>query len=192
MALVCGSCGISALTPFQKHCDIKNHTRKGGIRRVGFIKCDYVFADITDPTEWQTAIADGDILTSPDGVGSKPATNKTTKKLTSCTTEDVVNKEHIINFRSYDMDLVNETDFDAWDAIDQGMGGYRLFWIGCDGLVYLHSSYATENAGFEVSGSVDYIQEEDGNDSAYFEAELKFNYKGIVKGYKLPGVVEVL
>jgi hypothetical protein len=187
LSLCSAACAIDVPQFLTADCEPK--TRKGGIQHLGFIKCDYVFTDITDEAEWAAAVTAHDVHITTEGVGSKPETSKTNIKLSSCRPETISGETHTIPFRTYATDLATETDFSIHNQVRNNIGKFRMFWIGCDGLFYLNPDYATDNAGFECSVSKwDYIVPEDSNEPAYYDIELTFTYVGIVAGKKLPNV----
>jgi hypothetical protein len=191
MALCNAACAVDVPVFTGAGCNVT--TRKGGISFVGFIKCNYVFTDITDAAEWTSAVTANEVHILPEGVGSKPATTPTNLKLSSCRPETMVGETHAVNFRTYNVDDTTLTDFVSHNDIKVNIESYRMFWIGCDGLFYLDPTYATESAGFEASAPTwSYVVDEDSNTPAMYEIELTFDHIGIVAGLSLPGVQAVL
>ena len=191
MALCATSCAVDVPVFPNAGCEIE--TRKSGIQYLGLIKCDYVFSDITDPTEWATAVAANQVHITTEGIGAKPETTKVSQKLSSCRPEQKVGETHTVTFRTYGVDTAANTDYAIHNTAKNNLGAYRLFWVGCDGLFYVHPDYASESAGFQVSENKwDYIMNEDSNEPAFYDIEVSFDYIGIVGGVALPGVLDDL
>lgn len=191
MALCNTSCVVEVPKFDAVGCEIK--TRKAGIPFIGFLSCDYVFTDITDETEWATAVTANDAHILPEGVGAKPETTKVNQKLSSKRAEQLSGETHTITFRTYAVDNATNTDFDVHNAVRNNISAFRLFWIDSNGLFYFHPDYATESAGFEVSlVKWDAIYDEDSKEPMYYDIELAFEFQGIVAGQALPDVFEEL
>ena len=191
MALCNTACAVAVPKFLEAGCQIE--TRPSGISYLGFIKCDYVFTDITDPVEWAAAVAADEAHITTEGIGSKPETTKTTLKLGACRSEQLVGETHTVPFRTYAVDTATLTDFDIHSDVRDNIEAFRAFWIGCDGLFYMHPDFATESAGFETSFTKwDYVQTEDSKEPAMYDVELSIDYTGIIKGMDLPGVFAVL
>lgn len=190
MALIC-ACPAQDVPQWIRDCQPK--TRSGGVKILGFSKCDFVHPDITDPAQWTTAQTANNIHVTPIGVGSKPSTDKTTEILDSCGTETVVSETHTIEFKFYGIDDTNLTDFDIMNTIKQNLASYTMFFVDCNDLFYIADDFATGSIGYKVSESaIEYIIPETSDESAYYTINLTFKYRGIVTGRKLPGVLEVL
>jgi hypothetical protein len=52
------------------YCNECADIEHGRVRSVAFIKKDFAFSDQTDPTEWETGVANGDIIIIPEVLGS--------------------------------------------------------------------------------------------------------------------------
>ena len=61
--------GCDALIP-DHVCDPCETIEQGRIRSVAFIKSDFAFTDITNPVEWRTGFASGDIIIIPQTKGT--------------------------------------------------------------------------------------------------------------------------
>ena len=70
MAICPTACAPALPVTYSGGCGVVS--RPGGIRKFAFIKCDYVFTDITDPAEWTAAIASGDVIGSGLILAQKP------------------------------------------------------------------------------------------------------------------------
>jgi hypothetical protein len=60
-------CDVTIPEHYCNDCDDVEH---GRVRSVAFLKKTFAFTDPTDPTEWETGIANGDIIVIPEVLGS--------------------------------------------------------------------------------------------------------------------------
>jgi hypothetical protein len=109
----------------------------GGIAGWYAKKCNYDFIDITDSTEWETAIANKNVFGRVNGArisGGLPAPDFTTKKRGSCGQEEVVKQTRVVSLT----DAENDANFsiDAlynFLAVPANAAGYEFGFITCDG-----------------------------------------------------------
>jgi hypothetical protein len=181
-------CEIINPATFDKKC--KPTPRKGGIPYVGYVSCQIQFTDITDEEEWQAAIASGQAGVFPAGIGSKPETEKTKTRLTSCNPEQVVSQLHVLNFRTFDANLTDHSDFDEWEKVGKDWENYRFFYIDCNNLIYLDKE--NDAAFFPKDFELDHIIEETNEDKQFFQIVLRFEKMGIVKPFANNAIVSEL
>ena len=136
---ICDSgCVIPLPPPYSNGCGVV--IKPGGINRIGFIKCDYDFTDITDQAEWDAAIAAGDAVWSGLLVAQKPKGSFSKKRINSCSPEQVVGGEKSITFQDYGAGTVHDADgcaeYTFWNTILANPDAYRLVFITCDGYLY--------------------------------------------------------
>jgi hypothetical protein len=188
MALTGLCCDTATMADFAKKCKIT--PRKGGIPYLGAIDCDVDFTDITDTTEWSAAITGGSVVLFPEGIGSKPETEETFTRLSSCKSEQRTNEVHVLNFRTHDGDLTANTDFAQWKVVDGNYENYRFFYIDCNGNIYVDVENNTAFApdAFKLNHTID----ETNQDLQAFVIELKFKNDGIVVPFKNQDVLDAL
>ncbi len=149
-------------------------TRPGGIQKVGFVKCDYTFIDITDTLEWETAIAAGDIVVSGLILGQKPKGSFTKKRLSSCSPEAVVGGEKTMTFQDYNTDTVTPGGtglYTFWNTILLEPQSYQMFYYTCDKYVYgLLSDFQLE---------IDEITEDNSTGNTFLDGILSWNQIGL-------------
>ena len=143
----------------------------GGIAGWFAKKCSYEFTDITDSTEWETAIANKDVFGRVNGSrisGGLPAPEFTTKKRGSCGQEEVVKQSRVVSLT----DAENDNDFtiDAlynFLAIPSNASGYEFGFITCDGRFLGFYSNVTVRPFYQIA--------ETDEDDAYWTIEYRYN-----------------
>ena len=143
----------------------------GGIAGWFAKKCSYEFTDITDSSEWETAIADKNVFGRVNGSrisGGLPAPEFTTKKRGSCGQEEVVKQSRVVSLT----DAENDNDFtiDAlynFLAIPSNASGYEFGFITCDGRFLGFYSNVTVRPFYQIA--------ETDEDDAYWTIEYRYN-----------------
>ena len=143
----------------------------GGIAGWFAKKCSYEFTDITDSSEWDTAIANKDVFGRVNGSrisGGLPAPEFTTKKRGSCGQEEVVKQSRVVSLT----DAENDNDFtiDAlynFLAIPSNASGYEFGFITCDGRFLGFYSNVTVRPFYQIA--------ETDEDDAYWTIEYRYN-----------------
>ena len=143
----------------------------GGIAGWFAKKCSYEFDDITDSTEWETAIANKDVFGRVNGSrisGGLPAPEFTTKKRGSCGQEEIVKQSRVVSLT----DAENDADFtiDAlynFMAIPANAAGYEFGFITCDGRFLGWFSNVAVRAFYQIA--------ETDEDDAYWTVEFRYN-----------------
>jgi hypothetical protein len=152
--------------------------RRGGVRRLVFIKCNSTFADVTDLAEWQTKIEAGEIVATGELLAQKPKGSFEKQKYSSVTPEEVKAKTNTIQFKDYNAELDANGDLLFWDSIQKN---YRSYGIGYtddhDNFRGFHNNWAPE---------IDDTIEEDVNGSTYVDGVVTYNTP---PGIDLPNMV---
>lgn len=175
-------------TIFDAKC--KPTPRKGGIPYIVAVNCGFTFTDVTLTSEWESALTAGMVTLLPVGIGSKPETDKTKQRFTSCDPEQTSNILHILNFRTYDADLVNNTDFAKWKQLYSDSSNYLFFYVDCNDNIY---SNIEDNSGFQVRDfELDHIIDETNEENSYFQVVLRWNYQNIVEGFAGKTILEAI
>lgn len=168
MAICPSTCAPSLPATYTGGCGII--TRPGGIPKVGFVKCDYVFTDISDPLEWQAAIASGDVIASGLILGQKPKGSFTKKRLSSCSPEAVVGGEKTLTFQDYNTDTATPGGnalYTFWNTIQVDPQSYQMFYYTCDQYVYgLIPDFQLE---------IDEVIEDNNTGNTYLDGTLSWN-----------------
>lgn len=169
MGLCESGCARDLPLPYSSGCDVVK--KQGGISRIGFLKCDFEFTDITDQGEWDLAIAAGDAVWSGKVLGSKPKGTFNKKRVYSCGPEQVIGGEKSMTFQDYNDGTVHDADdcaeYEFWNTILANPGGYRLVFMRCDGYIY----GPIDNFSLEVDEIVD--DTDQGN--RFFDGTLFWN-----------------
>jgi hypothetical protein len=143
----------------------------GGIAGWFAKKCNYEFADITDSTEWETAIADKNVFGRVNGSrisGGLPAPEFTTKKRGSCGQEEVVKQSRVVSLT----DAENDVTFTI-DALYNFLSnpakaaGYEFGFVTCDGRFLGWYSNVTVRPFYQIA--------ETDEDDAYWTVEFRYN-----------------
>lgn len=143
----------------------------GGIAGWFAKKCSYEFSDITDSTEWETAIANKDVFGRVNGSrisGGLPAPEFTTKKRGSCGQEEIVKQSRVVSLT----DAENDADFTIdslynFMAIPANAAGYEFAFITCDGRFLGWFSNVAVRAFYQIA--------ETDEDDAYWTVEFRYN-----------------
>lgn len=143
----------------------------GGIAGWFAKKCSYEFDDITDSTEWETAIANKDVFGRVNGSrisGGLPAPEFTTKKRGSCGQEEVVKQSRVVSLT----DAENDNDFTIdslynFLANPANASGYEFGFITCDGRFLGWYSNVTVRPFYQIA--------ETDEDDAYWTIEFRYN-----------------
>jgi hypothetical protein len=143
----------------------------GGIAGWFAKKCSYEFSDITDSSEWETAIANKNVFGRVNGSrisGGLPAPDFTTKKRGSCGQEEIVKQSRVVSLT----DAENDADFTIdslynFMAIPANAAGYEFGFITCDGRFLGWFSNVAVRAFYQIA--------ETDEDDAYWTVEFRYN-----------------
>jgi len=160
---------------YQQSCNVV--TRTSGIKFLIFFKNGVTFDESTDPItdweNWQTKVANGDIIITPElATGEHPETDDTTEPISTCGTDAVVNETHSINGTVKKLDA-DEKDFTFFNTLKTNLYNYNVGWIGCDGLVYVGSN---TSPGFTPNGKINHVQDENDGTFQRYVLNLTFKY----------------
>lgn len=162
-------CAIALPNPYSNACRIV--TKPGGINRIGFLKCNQDFVDITDNNEWAAAIAAGDAVMSGELLASKPKGTFIKKRVNGCSPEHVTGGEKTIVFQDYNdgtyFDADDCAEYDFWNTILANPGAYRVVFVTCDGYLY----GPIDNFAIEV----DEIIEDSNTGNRYMDGIITWN-----------------
>jgi hypothetical protein len=143
----------------------------GGIAGWFAKKCNYEFADITDSTEWETAIANKDVYGRVNGSrisGGLPAPEFTTKKRGSCGQEEVVKQSRVVSLTDAENDLTFTIDA-LYNFLSNPAkaAGYEFGFVTCDGRFLGWYSNVTVRPFYQIA--------ETDEDDAYWTVEFRYN-----------------
>ena len=143
----------------------------GGIAGWFAKKCNYEFDDITDSTEWETAIANKDVFGRVNGSrisGGLPAPEFTTKKRGSCGQEEVVKQSRVVSLTDAENDLTFTIDA-LYNFLSNPAkaAGYEFGFVTCDGRFLGWYSNVTVRPFYQIA--------ETDEDDAYWTVEFRYN-----------------
>ena len=143
----------------------------GGIAGWFAKKCNYEFVDITDSTEWETAIADKNVFGRVNGSrisGGLPAPEFTTKKRGSCGQEEVVKQSRVVSLTDAENDLTFTID-SLYNFLSNPAkaAGYEFGFVTCDGRFLGWYSNVTVRPFYQIA--------ETDEDDAYWTVEFRYN-----------------
>ena len=143
----------------------------GGIAGWFAKKCNYEFDDITDSTEWETAIADKNVFGRVNGSrisGGLPAPEFTTKKRGSCGQEEVVKQSRVVSLTDAENDLTFTIDA-LYNFLSNPAkaAGYEFGFVTCDGRFLGWYSNVTVRPFYQIA--------ETDEDDAYWTVEFRYN-----------------
>lgn len=169
MAICPTACAPTLPTTYSGGCGIVS--RPGGIRKFAFIKCDYTFTNIADALEWETAIANGDVIGSGLVLAQKPKGSFTKKRIASCEPEAVVGAEKSITFQDYNTDTVTGPGgvlhYDFWNTILQQPQNFLFAYYTCDKWL---TGPITD---FQIE--IDEVIEDNDTGNTYFDGTITWN-----------------
>ena len=129
----CVDCPLEAFPPYLPDpCDTQ--VNQGGISGWVAVKCSAPFVDITDPGEWATKIAAGEVRGRLNGCrikGGIPAPEYTEISRGACGTIETVSKTQTITLQ----DVENDPTFTAhtlYDYMDRRGDRWDMYFITCD------------------------------------------------------------
>lgn len=171
----CPEC-VGEETPPNYMCDpCASVVYPGGLPGFAAKKCTYTFADITDPAEWETAIANKDVFIRYNGnriLGSLPTPEFSEKLRGSCATSDISKQSRTVLLT----DSENDEDFSIDDLYNflgspENKGKYDIGFITCDFRLI------GESEGFYKKVNIKTWPEstETNEDDFTWKAEFKFN-----------------
>ena len=143
----------------------------GGIAGWFAKKCNYEFDDITDSTEWETAIANKDVFGRVNGSrisGGLPAPEFTTKKRGSCGQEEVVKQSRVVSLTDAENDVTFTID-SLYNFLSNPAkaAGYEFGFVTCDGRFLGWYSNVTVRPFYQIA--------ETDEDDAYWTVEFRYN-----------------
>ena len=143
----------------------------GGIAGWFAKKCSYEFSDITDSSEWETAIANKNVFGRVNGSrisGGLPAPDFTTKKRGSCGQEEIVKQSRVVSLTDAENDAYFTIDaLYNFMAIPANAAGYEFGFITCDGRFLGWFSNVAVRAFYQIA--------ETDEDDAYWTVEFRYN-----------------
>lgn len=143
----------------------------GGIAGWYAKKCNYEFVDITDSTEWETAIANKDVFGRVNGSrisGGLPAPEFTTKKRGSCGQEEVVKQSRVVSLTDAENDLTFTID-SLYNFLSNPAkaAGFDFGFVTCDGRFLGWYSNVTVRPFYQIA--------ETDEDDAFWTVEYRYN-----------------
>lgn len=200
--LCASSCHVDTPNIDTAFCD--DEFKSGGIKHIGVFSCDWVFdgdvtingsttaiGAITDVANWITGIQNGFISISPEGMGDKPVSEKTTEDAFACRPAIIGNEDHTINFISKLFDTDSFEHCQWWSTLKTNYRRYTLFWVDCDDNVYVKSTTGSPGFVFSLSGNSDLVIPQTSNEKMRFEFSPSFRYNGIVCPLEVPDFASV-
>lgn len=194
--ILCNEACVTTIPATHKLNGCNISTRRGGIARLGFLKCVANLAFPFDPipgssNPWTNllnvkwAICEEILHISGKILGQKPKGSTTKKRLTSCDPEVTTAGTKVINFSDYNAasdDSMLEYDF--WTAIQENQKFMYFSWITCDDLWYQYTG--------SWSLDVDDTIEQTNDDNTFFDGSITMNTIALLKPIKVPGLLALI
>ena len=143
MSLLCTTCvTIGSITDIDL-CDYTSLVDTGD--SFVFVKCSFVFTDISDPTVWTAGVASGDIRIVPHGFWAKAAPSQTSFDV-SCseTVTTQQGSEYVYNTNSVEAATLEEQD--VFKDIRDNYRGWLVLPITCAGVFIVDDSFRIATA----------------------------------------------
>jgi hypothetical protein len=209
MSLLCSSdCGEVTVTLNPNYSPCEFEKRNWGYSKIVRLKCDTVFTDITDPSEWESKITSGEISVSPVSLVDIGEPTSTVLITSGCGEESPGSQEYPINVESYrtKSDL---SDYAFYKELESNITNTRLVLVDCNGIFHLDDDYiagirgqgdsnppdlSVLNPGFAYSLTrvPQFIQQDGPGKTGKWVYNLKIITTGMLDGILLPGVYSVL
>lgn len=180
--------------------------RKYGYNRFVAIKCGTSFTDIKDSTEWDTKLADGDVVVSPDFGKFTLGTPSTSTIPGGCGEEYPEFTETTWEFTTPST-ASDYTDEDYWYFFSKYAIGYTMGYLNCEGRLYLNDdaiaviresgagAAAVSDPGLQISLTEKpmFIEGPNGAGKAgLWRAAGKFIHSQMIRSCEIPGLIESL
>lgn len=195
MSDICVGCTPGTIP--QQYYDCVDYFRKIGAKYFALLKCDWVPADITDIAEWQTALANGDVICSPPGSAVINSATFTTFDKDLCGGKANADIFWPVDFTTYQA-AADLSDYTFWDAIYSNAASYRLMVVDCNGAWIVSDDYETatsapgKSPGFAFNMlNIPSPQAGDANLAQWF-AQFEIPKEGTLKRRFLPGVAAAI
>lgn len=200
MSALCPSaCTVADLPTAYFTCNTV--TRSACAKYAVLIKCDYVFTDVLDSTEWTTAKTAGDIISLPPGNMTINVPDFTSIEI-DCDNEIAADIAHTVDYETYQVSTTL-ADYTFWRTVQANPGSYRLmiidshndadaFWVSDAFATAIDAGAPAASAGnspgFAFSlPTLPHPEEGDGRRMKWV-AQFKIKYEGIPQRRQLPGV----
>jgi hypothetical protein len=208
MSLLCSSdCGEVEVVLLPNYSPCEFVKRNWGYSKLIRIKCDEVFADITDPTEWEAKITAGDISVTPISLINIGEPSTTALITSGCGEESPGAQDYPITIESY-RTKTDLTDYAFYKELERNIANTRLILVDCNGIFHLNDQYmaglrmedsnppdlSTLTPGFEYSlvRVPQFIEQEGPGKTGKWVYNLKIITPGMLDGVLLPGVYSVI
>lgn len=180
--------------------------RKHGFNYFVLIKCDTTFTDIMDADEWASKIASGDIVVSPSFGAFAPGQSTTATIPDGCGNTYPEFMTTPWTFTTYSTEADYE-DEDWWYALSNSYKGYLLFFVNCDGRLYMNDAAITAikawttgalalgEVGFDISltSTPQFIQGANGAGKAgLWTVSGEITHDKMIRSVEIPGVYAAL
>jgi len=207
MAVLCNlDCGETLVKPLPDYSECIPKFRRYGFRTFGLIACDYVFTDITDPSEWEAAVASNDVHIAPRGIINIGQPDQASFVFDGCGNQAIGALTYPITYETY-LTEDNLEDHLWFESLMDNYTNFRIFLIDCNDIYYIEDNFAlalrsndsspfagltNENPGFEFSITSPPLWEEGEQTNGKWTASFQVIKQGIFRGVFLPGVTPVL
>jgi hypothetical protein len=191
MSEICNpACLTDQIRTYPQICDQRTATRKGGFEVFGVLDCSVIITDLTEEAEWAALKCAGTLVTSPPGFGSLVQPEATNEKLRACGPEELIDEVSGFDWRTVLFDNTNFYDFNFENDMKNLYRNKTVFWIGCDGLLYLRYGWtAGTNPGFGGFVPSVFRTSEPDNLQA-LNINIRFNtYREGIRGIAVPAAV---
>ena len=167
----CGECNTNTVVPdfptFVAGVNTGTMVKNGGITAIAFLKCNSPLSDETDVTQWNAAIAAGDLVVRHDCFfRASMDVDENQEDFGACVVPVVTSRRPVISFE----DRADNSDYDVhalYRAFQANPSQYLVAYFMCDGRVY----------GFKKALSVN-VRESHGqtkNDPSQWTGEITFD-----------------
>lgn len=170
----CSPCPAGNLTNYSVDaCDFSSYLMRSGISRLVFVKCDSVFTDITDETEWADLIDSDDCEVSHQGKATMPEPTGEDLEIDSCGTKIQVDRKMEIDFMTFLLDAESDLHNTFINDFNKSATAYTCFLIDCNNRFYYQYGWATgKNGGFGINSGKAFLADEGKNHVMKIKVEL--------------------
>lgn len=159
MSQTCNPDCITALSSFEaiNACNPEASLRSAEIKKLVVGRCDLAFTDITDQAEWQTKIANGDIVVMLTGNGSLAEKTYGQTIRIGCSDYETSARK-AFEFMTYLADNTGYTEWSVYNNLIANRANLSVMFLSCDNILYINPDYTAGGNPLINTTKIDFDQ----------------------------------